>query len=367
MRVRLMKKFLILLICGLFAACSQESKTANLLNNDSAKAAIDSIANINPATEYTNLWIEPDVGEEPLLYLLNHATKSIDIVIYQLDDERIQSALVDLAKKNVAIKIIYSNQAKYGDSLQKFCDANTQISCRRSSGPNGGEFVSNPSTGFPYTHEKALIIDNKQVVLMTGNLVNNSSINYFTEDRDLTVVTNNSKDVQTLINEFSVDWDNAISQGTVFPKVEAGSRLFFSPSYNVSDPANSYTVISDLINQATQSIDIYSERFLDKRIAELLNTKAKSGTKVRVITAVKEFPAFDKVVQVMVMPGGYPLFFHAKGLIIDKKIATVMSVNYTNLSIDRNREAGIVLTDSKNVTKLEAVFNDDWKKLNSYR
>lgn len=348
--------------------CSKGYQPKDLVDNASAAAAIGQIANSNTFNPYTYVWVEPDIGEEPLLYLINHASQRIDIVMYELADEKIQSALLSAAKRGVIISIIYSNRTKYESLEQKFCAADKLISCRRSSGPNEHfkEFTDT-SFGFAMTHEKALVIDNKQAVIMTGNMVNYGPINYFANHRDFIVVTNNSKDVKSLNNEFKVDWDNSASNGSLFPTVVPGSRVFFSPSDSINETANSYNIISGLINQAVKSIDIFADNFSDTRIEKLLNNKAKSGVKVRIIAVKINKDNFNSAVQIVQPPADYPVYFHAKSIIVDNKIATVMSVNYSYYSMNKNREAGIVLTDAGNVAILENTFIHDWKYLHDNR
>lgn len=55
------------------------------------------------------------------------------------------------------------------------------------------------------------------------------------------------------------------------------------------------------------------------------------------------------------------LYIHAKMILVDGARAFVGSENFSQDSLDYNRELGIVLTDPKIIAALAATFDSDWK------
>ena len=340
--------------------------------NAAIAAAVTTTTSVKATTpsSNTNVFIEPQAGETPIVNLINAAKQSIAITIYELDDQNIQNALNAAANRGVKVQIIYSNRTEAYETMAKtFCNSNLQISCQRASGIDDKSTYNVPY-GFYVTHEKSLLIDNSIAVIMTLNMVKNATYNYFGATRDFGVITNDPADVASLANQFTSDWANATNNGSNFPVVDSNTRLFFSPS-RVANPADSYNALAQLINQASKSIDIYAENFSDtnrnesQNIVKLLNAKAKSGVIVRIIAANSKVADLDPAVQIIQPLAAYPLYFHAKSIMIDGVVATVMSVNYSNYSINQNREAGIILSDKASVSLMEDTFNQDWQALHN--
>ena len=322
-------------------------------------------------------------GVQPVLNLINGAQKSLQVTIYELDDTSsastsIQDALANAADRGVDVQIIYSggeDMSSYQEAEEAFCKATPKIQCEES------------STAFTYTHEKAFIVDGDQAVIQSFNWVNNGTYNYFDGlTRDFALVTNNSVDVTSLENQFTLDWINAQKNTNDFPTLATGTRLFFSntSSININEGnGNSYNNLYSLINSAKQSVDIYTEELEDtnysagSRLGQdlmlLINTKAAAGIKFRIITedcTATELKLGPNV-QVISVPSSAPIYYHAKAVIVDGEMANIMSTNFSQTSIYSNREAGITLgtlSDSDvdpNVQTLQGIFNSDWETLSS--
>ena len=55
------------------------------------------------------------------------------------------------------------------------------------------------------------------------------------------------------------------------------------------------------------------------------------------------------------------LYIHAKMISVDEKIAFVGSENFSETSLNDNRELGIILTDKAIINSLSDIFIQDWK------
>jgi phosphatidylserine/phosphatidylglycerophosphate/cardiolipin synthase-like enzyme len=51
---------------------------------------------------------------------------------------------------------------------------------------------------------------------------------------------------------------------------------------------------------------------------------------------------------------------HSKAILIDKKYLFLGSINFSNYSLDSNREVGILLINKKNIEKFLEIFNKDF-------
>ena len=311
-----------------------------------------------------NFFMEPNDGRTPILNLINNAQKEIDITIYQLWDNDIEQALINAANnKNIIVKIIYSNietpsDQVYLDHIQEFCNANTKINCIMS------------TNKFYLTHQKSILVDQNIAIIMTLNMVDNGTYNYFAGDRDFGIITTDLIDVNAMISQFETDWSNALNQTFYFPEVAAESNVFFSPSTKLQ-PNSTGNIIFNTLNLAVNSIDIYSENFANvtsagENLVTILNNLAQSGVIIRIITEINSVTNLDPKISIINVPSNFPIYFHAKSIIIDNgKIATIQSVNFSNSSFNDNREAGIIVQNNIS-SKLESQFNIDWNSLQSF-
>ncbi len=54
--------------------------------------------------------VEPDNGRAPLIDFINSANETIDVVIYQFNDDQVQAALLDAAKAGKKVRVLMTWQ-----------------------------------------------------------------------------------------------------------------------------------------------------------------------------------------------------------------------------------------------------------------
>ncbi|MGO9270123.1 MAG: phospholipase D-like domain-containing protein [Terriglobia bacterium] len=302
------------------------------------------------ATAHT-LIVEPDDGRTLVLQALNAATKSIDLTIYEISDPQIMSALESAQARKVAVRVLYNwysftarmQQTDITPAIQKLTSAGIQ--CQRA-----------PTT-FEVTHEKAFVIDGATAIVMSFNLTSD----YFGSTRDFGIVTTVPAEVAEIDAVFQADWSGT----PITPKV---ASLVWSP-------VNSSAKLTSLIASAQKTLDIYCEEAEDPGTLGAMVAAVKRGVQVRFIAAVLsgegKINANARGVTTL-QNGGVNavcktfLYIHAKMVLADygtsNAQAYIGSENFSCVSLTKNRECGIIVTESAILDRLNTTYASDWAK-----
>lgn len=354
---------LLLVSCGSSNWDPDSNTTTMLISEESC----------TPSTLNENcLIVEGNDGLTPFEAFIQNASKEINMTMYEFEqnttlfENGFVSLLEEAAVKGVQVNILYSNGTNsYLNYESNWCAERQNVSCRMT------------SEQFYVTHQKSLLIDGNITIIMSLNGVQTQYTNYFGTTRDFAFVSNKSEDVQTMSNQFNTDWLNAENNTSNFPQVVSGSKIFFSPSAENNFSYNSQNTLYNTISSATKSVYIYAEEFTNtdayapqNDIVVLLNTLVNKGVEVKIINAFCEAGVYatklDDAIEVLTVPNNYPLYNHTKSAIVDGKTATVMSVNYTYASINKNREAGIVVEDEALVSTIAQTFENDFTAISNF-
>ncbi|MGO8790494.1 MAG: phospholipase D-like domain-containing protein [Terriglobia bacterium] len=300
------------------------------------------------ATAHT-LIVEPDDGRTLVLQALNAATKSIDLTIYELTDPQIMSALESAQARKVAVRVLYNwysftarmQQTDITPAIQKLTQAGIQ--CQPA-----------PRT-FEVTHEKAFAIDGTTAIVMSFNL----TTDYFGSTRDFGIVTTVPAEVAEIDAVFQADWSGA----AITPSV---------PSL-VWSPVNSSAKLTSLIASAQHTLDIYCEEAEDPGTLGAMVAAAKRGVQVRFIAAVltSEGKVNGNARGVTTLQDGGVnavcktfLYIHAKMILADygtsNAQAYIGSENFSCVSLTKNRECGIIVTETAILDRLNSTYASDW-------
>lgn len=310
-----------------------------------------------PTTSVHTLIVEPDDGRIAVLNLLNAAKKTIDLTIYEISDPQIMSALIAAQKRGVTVRIIYDWFSFPTDTQQReILPVIQQLTA-------GGIQCKEAPKKFEVTHEKAFVIDGATAIIMTFNLTSE----YFSDTRDFGIITTVPAEVAEVDAVFQADWNNT----TIAPSV---ASLVWSPT-------NSRTKLTALISAASKTLDIYCEEAEDPGTLGAMVAAAKRGVKVRFIAAVLsgQGKANGNAQGVTYMVNGgvnavcksFPIaggktqmYIHAKIVLADHGTpnakAFVGSENFACVSLDDNRECGILVTEAAILDRLQTTYNSDW-------
>lgn len=311
---------------------------------DSPAESADPIDSTSTACEATSpragkvdVVVTPDDGDAPVLALINGAKTSIDVTIYQLSSRNVIGALTAAAKRGVSVRVIQDRKEASDYTMSTLRDS--------------GAVVKTSSTKFRFTHQKTVLVDGQKAFVFSGNLDRLS----FGSGRNFAAVLDDADDLADLTELFDADW-NARA-----PNLSC-TRLVVSP-------VNARARILALIASASKSLDVEAMYVTDYPVIDAIADAQTRGVTVRVLLNDPSHGMGDSSDAVArLTKAGIPvrrsgaLFVHAKLLVVDGVHAFVGSENFSDNSLDSNREAGVVVsTPSANVARIVSTFEGDWR------
>ena len=272
---------------------------------------------------------------EPTIYrFLNSAHSSIDMTMYELSDTTAVNDLIARKKAGVDVRVILDQKEKSTNQA-----AYTALT-------KAGIGVVWSSTAYAYTHQKTVTIDDRESLILTGNL----TTNYYALTRDFGYFDTDHGDVAAVVAVFNADY----AHKAVTPS-DADDLLW--------SPTTAQDRVLAVINGAHKTLDVEAEEFNDPAVVNALAAKAKAGVAVRIVvespsqyqsSISKVEAAGGKVVGYSSSTG---LYVHAKIVVADYGLSDqtveLGSMNMTANSLDRNRELGIVLRDAPDINLIE--------------
>ncbi|MCD6427659.1 MAG: hypothetical protein J7L03_06180 [Caldisericaceae bacterium] len=296
------------------------------------------------AVQTATVFVEPDSNDYPITDAIKDAKKSVDLEVYMLSDKYVINSLIDAKKRGVKVRVLLE------ENPYKGYGANKSVKDKLS---HYGVETKWANRAYQLTHSKFLVIDGKTGYILTMNLTKSS----FTKNREFGIVTDAQPEVGELEKIFQCDWNRK-------PYTPKESALIVSPE-------NSLSRMEELINSARNEILIYAEEMENADVENLLIKKAKSGVKVNVILASPKFITSNgdsgkylsqNFVNVKYLDNP---FVHAKVVVIDRSVAYVGSINFSDASLKNNREVGIFVSNEDAIDKIVSTFYKDFE--NSYK
>ena len=310
----------------------------------------------------------PKDGHKPIIDAIDSAKISVHMVMFLLTDTNVVDAIKRAYAKGVEIKIILNQSTLTTGST------NLEIYNElKALGIN----VMRSSTGFTITHEKAMLIDNATVYITAMNMSTS-----FPTERDYGVITTDSDVIKEWSAVFDADVENSINTNwpsdwpNSQPKLAGPTR---TPKLSVPSliwsPVSSIDKLPALIGSASSSIVATVENITDTPVSNALEAAAKRGVKVQLITPqcaagnnLLDYPTLIELaksnVQTRIMP--YDItkptnpYMHSKMILVDNSVAYVGSINFTDNSLTKAREAGIIFVNSKATQTIVSNFQTDW-------
>jgi cardiolipin synthase len=296
-----------------------------------------------------SLLVEPEQGIAPIYALIASAHKSIDLTMYELVDTDADLALELAAGRGVNVRVLLDINREKAANQAAF----TELTDMR-------VHVAWADPRYAATHQKTLVVDDSIAAVMTLNMTSR----YYSSTRDFAVIDRNRSDVAAIEQVFNADFTHA--------------RITASPATDlVWSPNQSQPVLLALINSATSSLLIENEEMADKTVTAALVSAARRGVHVVVVMTDQTdwHSAFASLVAahavVRVYAANASLYIHAKVVVADagtpRQRAFVGSENFSNASLNQNRELGIETADPAIVGGLTATLNSDAAGAQSWR
>jgi phosphatidylserine/phosphatidylglycerophosphate/cardiolipin synthase-like enzyme len=291
-----------------------------------------------------SLVVEPSGGFSAVYQLINHARHSIDVTMFEFADTTAEHDLAAAAKRGVDVRVILDQREHSTNS-----DAYSYFKAH-------GIKVVWSSTKFEYTHQKTLTFDNSVSMVQTANLTQR----YYATSRDFLVKDTNAADVAAIVRVFNADFAHKpITAGD-------GHDLVWSPT-------DSERQILAVINGARKNLRIYSEEMAFSTVIDALEAAAKRGVNVQVCGENSD-SEYTSTFEAMVRKGVHISYFSSStGFYIHGKVvladygtsharAFIGSENFSETSLDRNRELGLITSAKPILSSIVKVFGPDFAK-----
>jgi phosphatidylserine/phosphatidylglycerophosphate/cardiolipin synthase-like enzyme len=321
--------------------------------------------------------VEPEAGVAPVISLLDSATTSIDISVYDLDPgySPVTAALLAAQNRGVKVRVLLSRTQFPLTGPQP---GPAKAARLRALGLDAQ--LSRPE--FSYSHEKAIVIDAGTAGARALVADFNLALGYFGHDpaypkegetRGMAVLVTDPADVAEIASYFTADWPP-------YAQWPASTRpnLLWSPSQRTfTNPGNSTSVLMQLIAEARTTLDLYVQELpLPAILFDPLIQRAQDGLRVRIIG--NDGGVDGKAVEALAAAGvtlvyaaadpngvGKPLYIHTKTIIADggtdRAVAYVGSINpFVDQSLQTERELGVFVTDAGSVGQIQSVFDRDF-------
>lgn len=277
----------------------------------------------------------PESGEAQYVNALATAQSSIDVAVYLMGYGGILDTLKSKAQAGVKVRVILDEGKK--DTNQKYFDQLVAA----------GAEVKWSDPKFSYFHAKFFVVDNKVAVFSTGNYSKSYSIDL---ERNFAATDSDPADVYDLVTLFEADW-----------KAEAP---VMTCTRMVVSPINARQRILDVINGAKQTLEIESMQFADYGVRNAVKARIEAGVQVRALLADANWIDANASAATFLKGLGVTVkwipHLHTKVMVADGKVAYVGSENFSQTSLDKNREVGAILVEESSIAPLVTTFEKDW-------
>ena len=334
-------KWLLVAICSAFLLLILASTLFSHLTSANAASHVPHTLGSGRSTG-VKVFVEPAAGETPVLSAISGAKSSIDLEMYLLTDKNVISALENAAENGITVRVMLEPHPYGGGSPASTLQALS----------NAGAQTEDSSPDFALTHEKGMVIDDSTAYIMTTNFTQSAlGGSSSTTNREYGIIDTDSTDVQTTLAIFNADWARSS-----YPSV--------SDSDIVLSPVNSRSDFTGLINQAKSSLLIEAEEMQDSSVEQAIVSAEARGVKVQVILPANDSSNSSGITTLD--NGGVSVredsqyYMHAKIIVADGTESFVGSENISTYSLDKNRELGILLSNSTVLSTLQKTFQTDW-------
>jgi len=331
-------------------------------------------------------FVSPDGSRDQLWHFLNSAEESIYVEIFGINSPYILELIHELhdTKPTLEMKFLigWNSLGYYG--VNDYVANNLTLL--------GYPVKWTSDSEFRYAHQKFVIVDNETTIIQSGNWAKTS----FPEDgldanREWSIAMTDNDVTDYYRSVFDYDWGNGVDYdagthgtGTALTYSQSSStypRPFATPGY-FSGPMNVTPILSPetslqgilyCINAAQVTLDIQIPYFTNwnetgsvETILDAIIAAKNRDVTVRVIT--DEAYDYEEVAHLL-SEHNIPVVWqdtrwfaanHNKGIITDGRIVLISSINYSDNSIENNREAGVIIEHEGIAQWYQEVFDFDW-------
>ena len=321
-------------------------------------------------------FVGPDNAYEIVLNSIKNAQTSFYLEVYTLSSEPLVNELIRAHNRGVDVVVQLSD-----DRVNSYEDDYTEEAAWRLF--DAGIDVYWTSSSFTYTHAKFWIVDSQQAYVYSGNWAPSSIPQYegARTNREMGLIFNDASIATYYENVFfddgliSTAYTSSPHTGSLQANETSGTYehpfdyatfVEYAEVTPIFAPDNAYELLSDLIQSATTSIDLELQYIkFDCDLLDDVLDAALRGVSVRVIIP-EPSDSGENVTEILINHGAQVRFFqglghdHNKYVSVDGETVQVSSINWSNNSIENNRESGAIVKNSNVAAYFKAVFDYDW-------
>lgn len=289
------------------------------------------------------LAIEPNAGPAPIVHIIDQARQQVDVGVYYLSDRPILRALAAAHARGVDVRVIIEGKP-YGMKPWQVKKEERAIEATGATLHLAPSRFTSQADRYAFYHAK-YICNGHKCEISTANF----DWSAFHRNREYLYATSNGTLVKAVHAVFAADWSNQRAPSWVHKVL-------------VLSPGTSAAQLLQAIDQPGV-VDVESEELgPDKPILEAMASK---GSDLRLILPASASAEDERNIeylrshgcQVRLLPKK-PVYMHAK-MIVGNRLAFIGSENFTQTSLESNREIGLLLGGST-ISKLQAQFTQDW-------
>lgn len=361
---------------------------------------------IPPVTaENVTSFISPDSSYKALSSEIRHAQEEIYILMYQFYHPQLFSTLKDaVVNRDVSLTIVLENDTGWRGSTGSSDQYNRYYAEKFYNLSKNHDVNVYLEREWRYLHAKLVVIDNETSIVMSANMVPASipsdldaaKSEYKTLSRQWGCIIHGAEAsdqyLQAVNHEIKYqakpynpqqdgtgdqpEFDETLSYSQSFSMMSL-TDVSFNP---ILSPNNSFEIIMDAIKSADhliliQLMYIAIGAYESNKVNQLVEALGNAVDRGVTVMALLEEDIKDNYNEakpqlenkgIHVIPANstdtYPLFIHNKGLIIDDQLVVLGSVNWSDNSIDNNRETGALIRSPGIARWFKNVLEQDWNR-----
>jgi phosphatidylserine/phosphatidylglycerophosphate/cardiolipin synthase-like enzyme len=273
------------------------------------------------------LIVQPNEGSAPVISGIQHARKSVDILIFRLDHRDITEALAAAVKRGVAVRALIAHTNRGGEKSLRRLEMRLL---------EAGVTVARTADALARYHGKLMIIDHQSLHLYGFNFTWLD----MTRSRSFGIVTRNRRFVGEALKLFEADCSRQ-------PYTPGWERLIVSPE-------NARECLAAFISGARHELLIYDTKIADPAMLRLLTERVRAGVDVRIIGKLGKTKS---PLTAEKFPGKR---LHVRAIVRDGNRAFLGSQSLRKFELEKRREVGVIVDDAAVVRGIRKVFEQDW-------
>jgi cardiolipin synthase len=357
---------------------------------------------ITSSTTVTSLQagVSPDCSYRLVKAAVDAAQHDLCFYIYNISAPYLLDLLRSAKERGVRVRVMYDVHDSGADERQALANLGVEI---RTAPSTDGRKV------FTVCHQKFAVIDDAILLIGSANWAKSSIPKvtlpgkFLKANREWIIRIDNGPLARWFKHLFEADWRIPIlaipfalakvppSEPGLFPETLAAlpPRVFDIQSFDLAQPVkvtpilspnNYYRIVRRLIMDAQASVDVEQQYILEggpktQGLLKALWQRKADGIRIRIIVSPafrkagkkdnweKTMDSLDKYSLLDCLRGMNLDYFghlHNKGVLVDRHKVLVSSTNWSENSITRAREAGVLIESPEVAEYYARVFDLDW-------